>query len=91
MELIEVKADKHKYTKQQIKKVMELLDKQIPISEIAEQVGFSNRRTKKIRYLHNKANQDELDLLFQCKYLISSIEKSVKKRISNNKKPHKRS
>ena len=91
MELVEIKVDKHKYNEQQIKTIMELLDKQIPISEISKQVNFSNRRIKKIRYLHNKANENELDLLFQCKYLISSIEKLVKNRISNNKKHNKRS
>jgi len=86
MKLIEIKSSIHKYSKDQIEQVFDLLNKKTDIKTISDVSKLSKRQIKKLRYINNKANQKEKSMLLECKYLISSIERNIKIRIKNQKK-----
>jgi len=86
MIFVKIKEKKHRYLKEQIETVCNLLDINKPISEISKASNLSNRQVKKIRYIHKNANQKEKEMLLECKYLISSIERNIKIRIKAQKK-----
>lgn len=87
MKLVTIKSDKHKYSKEQIQTIFDLLNQnEDTITQIANRVNMSNRKVKQLRYINNKGVNKDKELLLQERYLISSIESSIKYRIKNQKK-----
>jgi hypothetical protein len=85
--LLKTKTKKSKYTSTQVLKVFELLENpKIKPQTIADQTShFSVRQIKKLRYIKKHMNEDELSILLDADYYISSIEKRIKKRIHEEK------
>jgi hypothetical protein len=80
--VISTKSQKHSYSKQQITKAVELLlnKNNTDLNEISEITNLAKRKLKMIRYiLNNSIDKSIMNLLFTCRYLISSLENIVKK------------
>ena len=84
--LVEVKIPKHAYNKEQLDIVFDSFknEEDIDLDKLSERSGMSRRRLKKLRYIHRKGSPEDLELLYECKYLISNIEKDIKLRSTFN-------
>ena len=84
--LMITKIKKHKYSKDQIINVFKMLKNNTEVQEIADQNNMSNRRVKKLRYILKYADSSEIGLLLSCKFLISTVERMIKRKVKLDKK-----
>lgn len=74
------------YTKEDLDIIIPMLKKNMEPYEINEHVPhLSNTQIKKIRFIIKNGEQDDIDLMYECKYMLSRI----KRRIQNQKKKMK--
>lgn len=88
-QLIKTKIKKSRYNKEDIEKVFELLDQNIELDDIVNQSNFTKRQIKHIRFIKLNASEQELELLFDCQYYLSSIRKYINKRKTIRKRRSK--
>lgn len=71
-----------RYTVDQLNKVKDIIkkDPEKHAQEIADEVGLTARQIKKIRLLFLKGTKEDIDLLYTCKYYITSIISGIKYR-----------
>lgn len=72
--------EEQQYTKEQLDKIIPMLKEEKHPNDISPLVGMSNRQIKKIRFILNDGTEDDIKLLYLCKYYISSIERLAKVR-----------
>jgi hypothetical protein len=72
--------EEQQYNKEQLDKIIPMLKQELHPNDISPHVGMSNRQIKKIRFILNDGTEDDIKLLYLCKYYISSIERLAKVR-----------
>lgn len=87
--LITPKLNQHIYTKEQIETTLELLEQGKSPHEISIIVDMAPVRIKKIRFIKERGNPEDIEVLLTCKYMISRLCMIVKDRVLNLKNRNK--